>query len=665
MMLWPLAIPAALALTLAGGGLARAAAADGGQVARVTGWWSPAFHRDGLRLGHVERELAMLPELLPRPFASRYGFRSENLFAQDDPQWLRIDLKRRLTIDTLVVVPVHIPTMAGGGGYGFPLRFKIEVADDPEMTNALSVADFTRQDVPNPGRQPLIFRPRAVAGRYVRFTATRHFPVDEGYLWALEELAVISNNAMVAVNTPAEASSSLELFPNWSVQRVNDGMSALGIPGTTEPSPNRGYLSATTNDSHEKKWLAVDLEGEQIIDEVRLVPVEAENFEVLGRRAFPRALTVELANDPEFSTVIWSINRAMNHPGLPGGCAVVIPVPAVRGRYLRLITRELWGRADLCGYGLAELQVYAGGKNVALAKPVTASDAAKDAPDWAPEFVVDGFSSHHRLVELPEFLDQIEQRGILERERDLLLERREHKVRATELVLGYGGGGLGGLAVLGWGWMLIRQRTIRRQAVALLRDQIARDLHDDIGSNLGGIVLLSEIGSKHSTDPQSRADFQIIKEAADEAAASMRDIVWLIQRGHFGLRDLVTKIRQSTRMILGDKEVSVSIEPSDFKDRRLSLLFRRHVFFAFKEALNNIRKHADAGTIEIRILIDPSHLTFSIRDDGIGFDLQTAELPGHGLHNLKRRAARLKGTCRIESHPGRGSVVTFSAPLKS
>jgi signal transduction histidine kinase len=221
------------------------------------------------------------------------------------------------------------------------------------------------------------------------------------------------------------------------------------------------------------------------------------------------------------------------------------------------------------------------------------------------------------------------------------------------------------MAVLGWGWMMVRQRTIRRQSVALLRDQIARDLHDDIGSNLGGIVLLSEIASKHSADPQSRADFQTIKEAADEAAASMRDIVWLIQRGHFGLRDLVPKMRQSARMILSNKEVSVDVEPPDFKDRRLSLLFRRHVFFAFKEALNNIRKHADAGKIEVRIRMDSSHLTFIVRDDGVGFDLQVAALPGHGLSNLKRRASRLKGTCRIESQPGRGAVVTFSAPLKS
>jgi signal transduction histidine kinase len=94
-------------------------------------------------------------------------------------------------------------------------------------------------------------------------------------------------------------------------------------------------------------------------------------------------------------------------------------------------------------------------------------------------------------------------------------------------------------------------------------------------------------------------------------------------------------------------------------------LFRRHVFFAFKEVLNNIRRHADAEETVIDIRVEPTRLTFFVRDDGVGFDVLSAGLPGHGLENLKRRAAALKGNCLVESAPGSGSVVTFSAPLKS
>jgi signal transduction histidine kinase len=671
MKAWPLMIPAALALALAGGGggLARAEVANGGLAERVARVASPEVRRCEARLGELAAELAELPDLLPAPPASRYGFRSEMLSDPNQPQWVQIDLGRSWQIDRLVVVPVHIPAIgAAGKGYGFPLRFKIEVADDPDLTGAVTVVDQTAADVRNPERFPLVFRVAPVTGRYVRFTSTRHFPLDGGFIWALEELLVLSGNRWVGVGEEVAASSSLELFPNWAAQRINDGMSALGFPVTLEPSPSHGYLSTPTNSPDEEKWLRVDLGQEHAIDEVRLVPVESDTFEVLGERAFPRAWKIELAKDPGFSEVVWRDERGpSNVPGFPWKCAVVVGAQGARGRYLRFVSQKMWGMADRCGFGLAEIQAYAGGVNVALGKPVAASDPAGEsaAAGWGPGFLVDGSSSRHRLVEWPEYLDQIERRGALERERDSVLAGLERKVRQTGLVLGYGGGGLGLLAATGVGWLLVRQRTLRRRAVAQLRDQIARDLHDDLGSNLGGIVLLSEMGSRHSVDGQAREDFAAIKEAAEEMAKSMQDIVWLIGRGNTGLRDLTTRLRQAALAILGDKELSVTVEPPEFRDRELSLLFRRHVFFAFKEALNNVRRHAAAAKVEVCITINPAHLAISIRDDGVGFAPAAAPATGHGLANLARRAARLKGTCRVASSPGRGTCVEFQAPLKS
>jgi signal transduction histidine kinase len=117
--------------------------------------------------------------------------------------------------------------------------------------------------------------------------------------------------------------------------------------------------------------------------------------------------------------------------------------------------------------------------------------------------------------------------------------------------------------------------------------------------------------------------------------------------------------------IVGDKELCVTVEPPEFRDRELSLLFRRHVFFAFKEALNNVRRHAAATVVEVCITIQPADMVFSIRDNGVGFEPAAAPATGHGLANLVRRAARLKGTCRVASSPGRGTRVEFQAPLKS
>ena len=622
-----------------------------------------------LRLGQLADELKGLPPLLNGPQGARYGFHSGTIADQNDPQWVQLDLGKRYPLDGFVAVPAHVATIeTQGEGYGFPHRFKIEVADNVEMKDAVVVVDRTEEDVENPGRYPLVFRPAVVAGRCVRFTSTKHVSSDEGFFWAMEELMVLSGNRNVAAGCLASASSNLDLFPNWSVARVVDSQGTLGVPVTTEPSPTDGYLSAPSDQSKSPKWLMVDLAREFEIDEIRLIGVESDDYEVVGGRGFPKDMVVELALDPGFEKRVWQMRNGPNFLGHPWGSPVVMPCGGRTARYIRLTTRELWARGKLHSFAVAELQAYAGGNNVALGKQVSVKDAA-DKPGstrWAPQFVVDGYTSRHRLIELPEYLGLIERRRKLVREQAMLEARRDRKVRLVATILGDGGGGLGGVALLGWGWMLVRQRAVRRRDVARLREQIARDLHDDIGSNLGGIVLLSEIGSLHrGLDEESRNDFKAIKEAAEQTSEAMQDIVWLIQTGNMGLRELVLKMRHSVGMILGNLAVSVVIEPPEFRSRQLSLLFRRHLLFAFKETLNNVRRHATATRVEVRIEITPSHLAFTVRDDGTGFDPQAVTESGHGLRNLQRRAERMKGTYRLESLPGKGTTTFFKAPLKS
>lgn len=647
----------------------------GGVAERVARAFSADMRRAEVRLAEVAEELERLPELRASPLAERYGHRSDTLLNQDAPHWVQFDLGRPWAIDRIVAIPVHIPNLGEQGeGYGFPLRFKIEVADNPEMLGAATVVDRTVEDVVNPGRFPMIFHIDPEEGRYVRFTSTRHVPVDGGFMWAMEELLLLSGNNVLSGNewggVPSQltAAGSLSLFPHWSLERVNDGQSALGLPVSTEASPSQGYLSAVTDDTREVKWLEVDLGKVYAIDEVRLVAADSEEFEVVAGRGNPRRMMVELSKDPTFSGEMWRRRAGGGKVlGFPGGCAEMLHSAGYRARYLRIVTSELWGREGQHAFALAEVQVYSGGENVALGKSVRASDVT-DKPDsagWAPEFVVDGFSSRHRLIEYPEYLGMIELRGRLGGERDSLIEVRDCKVRVTGLVLSYGGGTLGAMGLLGWGWMLVRQKAVRRRAVAELRDQIARDLHDDIGSNLGGIVLLSEMGSLHGGDKEARDDFATIKDAAEETSQSMQDIVWLIQRGNMGLRNLVARMRKATEIILGEDVASLTVDPPDFLNCELSLFFRRHVFFAFKEMLNNVRKHAEATVVEVHITIEKRYLEFEIRDNGVGFDPQSITEPGNGLNNLKRRAARLNGSCQLESTAGAGTRVNFRAPLKS
>ncbi len=637
----------------------------------VARFFSSEVREAGPRLEYLAAELDKLPALAKGSQGSRYGFNSGPIPSQEEAHWVQFDLGKEWPIDAIVAVPVHAEAVVAG--YGFPLRFKIGVSSEAEMQHPILLVDQTKEDVPNPGKYPMIFHPVKTTARYVRFTTTRSPRSKDEFFWALEELMVLAGNRNVAAGCDVTFSRQLELFPNWAVDWINDGQSVLGMPVTTERSPTNGYLSAPANQSLSEKWIMVDLGKNYPIDELRLLPAGSRESETqtrqgyprVGGRAFPPDLVVGISEDPTFAAAAWHKELESESLGYPWGNAVVLPTHGTSGRYIRVLARKLWARGKSAhNFALAELQAYVGDDNVALGKAVQAKDAA-DGPvsaRWDPGFLVDGFTSRQRLIELPAYLDLIARRGKLEREQTTLQAHRDHLVRRTQSILTGSAVTLGSAIMIGLAWMLFRQKAVRRRDVIRLREQIARDLHDDIGSNLGGIVLLSEMGRRHDAiSPEARSDFAAIQEAAEETAESMQDIVWLIQTDRMGLRELIVKLRKSAAMIAGNLDPSIEVTPPQFTNRNLSLLFRRHFFFAFKESLNNIRKHACATRVAITIDISSTSLKFTVKDNGKGFDPGAPAHSGHGLANLQQRAALLKGTCHVDSKPDQGTTVRLEA----
>ena len=268
------------------------------------------------------------------------------------------------------------------------------------------------------------------------------------------------------------------------------------------------------------------------------------------------------------------------------------------------------------------------------------------------------------MIEIPDHIALIIERGILERKRVQLLRRQEEDIDFALASVTTGAGTISGVALFGWIWMIFRQRAVRLRDSEKLRKQIARDLHDDIGSNLAGIVLISEVGrSNQEASTEIRDDFREIHETAEHTSDAMRDIVWLIHAGDATTQDLFMKMRESVGLIVGNLETSIRSSPPSFKSRPIGLEARRHFFFAFKEALNNVRKHAQATTVEVLFELTPLQVTFEVADNGVGFEPDKVDRSGHGLENFRRRADRVNGLCEIKSIPKQGTTVRFSAPL--
>ena len=635
----------------------------GDRVARIV---KPAIRKADKRLSRIERELLSLPELYNGPRGSRFGFHSETIADQQTPHHLQIDLGESRSFDAVVLMPAHLPTRgAEGEGYGFPLRFKIEVSDAPN-TGFKLLADQTGSDYPNPGRYPIRFPANDLSGRYIRVTSTKHVAAKEGFIWAMEEIMVLAGNYNIGSSRPRSASSVQELFPNWSLRRVNDGISRLGSPHNTISSPSNGFLSAPSESGSHPKWIVIDLGESLPVEEIRIIPTSSDEPEVVGGRGFPESLVLELSNDPDFQTTVWRATQSRHPLGYPWTSAFVRASNGQPGRYIRISTNELFARGNLHSLALAEVQAYLDGANVALWQDVTVSDQASrtDTDRWAPKYLVDGYSSTHKIIELPEYIDLIIERGALEKERSGLLLQQEEDTDIALSGITAGAGAIGGVALFGWIWMIFRQRSVRIRDAKKLRKQISRDLHDDIGSNLAGIVLISEVGSRNArAGTEIRDDFREIHETAEQTSEAMRDIVWLIHAGEATTRDLFMKMRESVGLIVGNLETSVQASPPSFKNRPIELQVRRHFFFAFKEALNNVQRHAQATSVDILFELTPHQVTFEVSDNGIGFNPDNVGGSGHGLKNFRRRAERVNGQFEINSIPTEGTKVRFSAPL--
>jgi signal transduction histidine kinase/streptogramin lyase len=221
---------------------------------------------------------------------------------------------------------------------------------------------------------------------------------------------------------------------------------------------------------------------------------------------------------------------------------------------------------------------------------------------------------------------------------------------------------------------LSRARQERLKELEKVRTRIATDLHDDIGSSLTQIAVLSEVARTQAAVLQSEtltAPLERIKGVSRELVEAMSDVVWAINPAKDNLRDLVQRMRLFASDVCAARSIHFELNaPKVEADLRLGANIRREVFAIFKESVNNAVKYSEARNVVADFRIKDDLLILKISDDGRGFDAALVlsedfepETGGNGLVNMRRRAGELGGECRIDSIPGEGTTVHLTAPL--
>lgn len=194
----------------------------------------------------------------------------------------------------------------------------------------------------------------------------------------------------------------------------------------------------------------------------------------------------------------------------------------------------------------------------------------------------------------------------------------------------------------------------------LERLRIAEDLHDDFGSGLSKISLLSEVAKRKT--PLS-GELDKISASAKELLLKMGEIVWALNYHNDTLPSLAAYIRRYAGGFFEDSGIRCFFDIPELPAIHLSGEQRRNVFLVVKETLHNTLKHAEAGKVDINFVLADNTLEIRVLDNGKGFDDTALEKAGNGLANMERRMQAMGGSFEVSSAPGKGTVTRIKLPL--
>ena len=209
-------------------------------------------------------------------------------------------------------------------------------------------------------------------------------------------------------------------------------------------------------------------------------------------------------------------------------------------------------------------------------------------------------------------------------------------------------------------YKLYRYKINHILAIERIRERIASDFHDDIGSALSSISIFSEVADtqlKQQQPPEKTRE--IISHISFHSRAmldAMDDIIWAVnpQNDHFN--DLAVRMREFAIPLFEARNIHFDISmQEDILNARIKMEARKNIFMIFKECINNILKHAHCTAMKVSVNKLNNQLELIISDNGKGFDIN-AKHNRNGLKNMRKRAAEINGTIEVTTQPGNGTV---------
>ncbi len=206
-------------------------------------------------------------------------------------------------------------------------------------------------------------------------------------------------------------------------------------------------------------------------------------------------------------------------------------------------------------------------------------------------------------------------------------------------------------------FVFTRLREQQRRRSEAMRQKIASDLHDDVGSTLSSISILSESFLRNEETSLDKTRFGNIGHKARTALDSISDIVWSVNPDNDSMEKLLTRMSSYASEMLENVGAELLFQVGEnMESISLPMEKRKDFYLIFKEAINNTAKYSGATQVWVKLSKSAQEITLEMKDNGRGFDFVTVK-NGNGLKNMASRAERMNGKLQIDSAVGKGTVI--------
>jgi two-component system, NarL family, sensor histidine kinase UhpB len=289
-------------------------------------------------------------------------------------------------------------------------------------------------------------------------------------------------------------------------------------------------------------------------------------------------------------------------------------------------------------------------------------------------------SIHQRFVEIKDSITQSENRQLAEdtqakyelekKEAQIALLTKDQELKSLALArqraIQVGTAIALGLVIVIALLLVNRYRVVskakRQSEIEKVRNTIARDLHDDIGSTLSTINIISNLAMRENATGDNK-HLSRIAEQSSRIMENMSDMVWSINPINDSMERVAVKMKTFAGEILEPKNMRIKFHGEEsLNGLSLDPEKRKNLFLIFKEAINNAAKYSGANEVEIQLNQSNGKLTMRVKDNGNGFD-EHQKRSGNGLRNMRDRAQAMQAELMIETNMGKGTEVKLEMPI--